>query len=92
ASQVSEKKATIYFTGFAVALRGSIMPVVDFFVLYQVLLPIVLGRAIPVTYVMGLVPAFIIYNITSTLYAVPVAYLVAKRVSKVLALEGSRLL
>jgi riboflavin transporter FmnP len=91
-NQVSEKKATIYLTGFAVAFRGSIMPVVDFFVLYQILLPIVLGRVIPVTFVMGLVPAFIIYNITSALYAVPVAYFIAKRVIKILALEGSRLL
>jgi riboflavin transporter FmnP len=91
-SQVSEKKATIYVTGFAVALRGSIMPVVDFFVLYQFLLPIVLGRVIPVTYVIGLVPAFVIYNITSALYAVPVAFFIAKRIIKILALEGSRLL
>jgi riboflavin transporter FmnP len=92
ASPASEKKATIYSTGFAVAFRGSIMPVVDFFVLYQILLPIVLGRVIPVTYVMGLVPAFIIYNITSALYAVPIAYFIAKRAIKILALEGSRLL
>jgi hypothetical protein len=56
ASQVSEKKAMIYFTGFGVALRGSMMPIMIFFVLYQVLLPIVLGRVIPTTYVMGLIP------------------------------------
>jgi riboflavin transporter FmnP len=91
-SQVSEKKATIYLTGFAVALRGSIMPIVDFFILYQLLLPIVLVKVIPVTYVIGLIPAFVIYNITSALYAVPVAYFIAKRVNKVLALESSRLL
>jgi|WetSurMetagenome_2_1015567.scaffolds.fasta_scaffold13996_5 riboflavin transporter FmnP len=92
ASQVSEKKITIYLTGFAVAIRGSIMPIVDFFVLYQLLLPVVLGRFIPVTYVMGLIPAFFIYNITSALYAVPIAYFISKRIDKVLALEGSRLL
>jgi len=91
-SRVSEKKATIYLTGFAVAFRGSIMPIVDFFILYQLLLPIVLVRVIPVTFVIGLIPAFVIYNITSALYAVPIAYLIAKRINKVLVLGGSCLL
>ncbi len=92
AGQASERKTTLYLTGFAVAFRGSIMPIVDVFILYQILLPIVLGRVIPVTYVMGLVPAIVVYNITSALYAVPVAYLVAKRTNKVLAIKGSSLL
>ena len=91
-SQVSEKKAVIYSTGFALALRGSIMPLVDFFILYQVLLPFVLNRVLPATYVMGLIPAFVIYNITSTLYAVPTAYLISKRIKKILPVQGNRLL
>ena len=88
ASQISEKKTTVYLTGVAVAIRGAIMPIIDFFVLYQLLLPIVLGRVIPLTYVVGLMPAFIIYNITSALYAVPIAYFIAKQTSKTMTLKA----
>jgi len=87
-NQNDEKKTAIYVTGFATFFRGGVMPIVDFFVLYQFLLPLALGRVIPVEYALGLVPGFIIYNVTSTFYAVPVAYFIAKQVSKHLRLEA----
>ena len=87
-NQNDEKKTTIYVTGVAAFFRGGIMPIVDFFVLYQFLLPLALGKVIPVEYALGLVPGFIIYNITSALYAVPVAYFIAKQVSRYLRLEA----
>lgn len=86
-NQNDEKNTAIYATGFAAFFRGSIMPVVDFFVLYQFLLPLALGRVIPIEYVLGLLPGFIIYNVTSALYVVPVAYFIARQVSKHLRLE-----
>jgi riboflavin transporter FmnP len=85
-SQNSEKKRAIYLTGVAAAVRGGLMPIVDYFVLYNLLLPLVLGRVIPG--VAGLVPAFIIYNVTSALYAVPVGYFIARQASKHLRLEA----
>jgi riboflavin transporter FmnP len=80
-NEVSEKKRTIFFTGLATALRGGLMPIFDYAVLYSILLPIALGYAIPQPYILALVPAFILYNITSTLYAVPIAYVIARKVS-----------
>ena len=87
--QISEKKRTLHFTGFATALRGGIMPVIDYAVLYNFLLPLALSQTIPAAYIATLVPSFIVYNITNALYVVPVAYLVAKRVSKYLKMETS---
>ena len=87
--QISEKKRALYFAGFATALRGGIMPIIDYTIMYGILLPLVLSITIPAAYIAALVPSFIIYNITSALYAVPIAYLIAKRVSKYLKIETS---
>jgi len=80
-NEVSEKKRTIFFTGLATALRGGLMPMFDYAVLYSILLPIALGINIPQTWILTLVPAFFIYNITSTLYSVPIAFMIARKVS-----------
>jgi riboflavin transporter FmnP len=85
---VSEKKTAIYFTGLATALRGGLMPIIDYTVMYSILLPFALGTTIPETYILALVPAFILYNVTSTLYAVPIAHLIAKKTAKNLRIEA----
>ena len=85
--QFGEKKRAVYFAGFAAAFRGGLMPIIDYGVLYHVLLPLVLGIAIPKVYIAGLVPSFVLYNVTSALYVVPVAYLIARRASKYLRIE-----
>jgi riboflavin transporter FmnP len=87
-SQIGEKKKTVYLTGLAVAIRGGVMPIVDYSVLYHVLLPLVLDRALPEAYIAAIVPLSIVYNVTSTLYAVPAAYFIAKQASKHLRLEA----
>ena len=87
--QISEKKRALYFAGFATALRGGIMPIIDYTIMYSILLPLVLSITIPAAHIAALVPSFIVYNITNALYVVPVAYLVAKRVSKYLKMETS---
>ena len=83
-NDINEKKNIIYFTGLATVLRGVLMPMIDYAVLYKILLPLALGRTIPETFILALVPAFIIYNITSGLLAVPIAYLIARKVSNYL--------
>jgi riboflavin transporter FmnP len=88
---LDEKKSATYLTAFAIVTRGGIMPFFDYGVIYHVLLPIALGRSIPETYIAGLVPSFIIYNITVALYTVPIAYIVARRVSKYLEIEPRRI-
>jgi riboflavin transporter FmnP len=80
--RVETRKATLHFTGFAAFFRGAFMPIIDFGLLYYVLLPLVLGTAIPLVYIQGLVASFIIYNVTSALYVVPIAYLIAIKTKK----------
>jgi riboflavin transporter FmnP len=87
-SQTGEKKTAIYLTVGAATVRGGLMPLLDYFLLYNLLLPLVLGRVIPVEYVAGLVPAFVVYNVTCALYAVPAAYFVARQTCKHLRLEA----
>jgi riboflavin transporter FmnP len=88
---VGEKKAIIYSTGFATALRGGLMPFIDYLVVYNIALPLALGIPIPQSYILALVPAFIVYNVTSTLYAVPIAYLIATKTSKYLRIKAKYL-
>ncbi len=88
---VAEKKTVIYFTGLATALRGGLMPIIDYAVLYNILLPIALGRTIPEAYILGLVPAFIIYNVTSAFFAVPIAFFIARKVSNYLKIKPTYL-
>jgi riboflavin transporter FmnP len=84
---IGEKKKTIYQTASAAALRGGLMPIVDFFLLYHILLPLVLGRVIPDYLIIGLLPSFVAYNVTSALYVVPIACTVARRASRILEME-----
>lgn len=81
------KKATIYLTAFAIAFRGSLMPLFDYGVSYHVLFPLFLQTSIPETYIAALVPGFILYNVTVPLYTVPIAYVVATKVSRALKIE-----
>ncbi len=90
-SQISEKKTTVIWTGVAVAVRGGLMPLADFFLVYNFLLPLVLGPVIPAAYVVGLVPAFIVYNVTNALYAIPIARFIARQASKHLRVEAALL-
>jgi len=85
--QFSEKKRIIYLTGFATALRGALMPIIDYGVLYSILLPLVLGISFPATYLYALIPAFVLFNVTSTLYLVPIAYFIARKTSTYLKIE-----
>ncbi len=85
----NDEKGAIWMTAGASISRGGIMPIVEYFVLYGVLFPLVLGTDIPRTYAVGLVPSFILYNVTVTLYTVPIAWLLATKVSKQLKLDPS---
>jgi riboflavin transporter FmnP len=86
-----KRKGIIYSTGFALALRGGLMPFIDYFVLYTLLLPLALSVVIPQSYILALVPAFIVYNVTSTLYAVPIAYAIATKTSNYLRVKAKYL-
>ena len=87
-ASLSGVKPVLYFTSFAIALRAGIMPFVDYAV-YHSLLPLALGRNFSEAYVIGLIPAIIAFNIIVALYTVPVAYVVARRISKSIRLDSS---
>lgn len=57
------------------------MPFVDYAV-YLFLLPIVFGRSIPYSYIVGLIPFIVLFNVIVPLYTVPICYLLAKTVNK----------
>jgi len=88
---VGEKKAIIYSTGLATSLRAGLMPFIDYLVYYNIVLPLALGISIPQSYILALVPAFIFYNLTSALYAVPIAYLIAIKTSNHLRIKAKYL-
>lgn len=75
------KKPIVYFTAFGTLSRVVIMLFVDYGV-YLFLLPIVMGRTFTDAYIIALMPAMVIFNITVPLYSIPVSYLIAKTVSK----------
>jgi riboflavin transporter FmnP len=77
----------IGLTFSAAVLRGCLMPFVDYGLLYHVLVPLILGVSPPEAFIAGLVPAFILYNVTVPLYTIPVAYIVATKVGKNLKME-----
>jgi riboflavin transporter FmnP len=79
--------AAIVLTFFAVVLRGCLMPFVDYVVLYHVLVPLVLGVSLPEAFITGLIPAFILYNVTVPLYTIPLAYFIATKVGNHLKIE-----
>lgn len=81
------RRTAIVLTFFAVVLRGCLMPFVDYGVVYHVLVPLVLGVSLPEAVIAGLVPAFILYNVTVPLYTIPFAYLVATKVGNYLMIE-----
>ena len=85
------RMSMIYLTAFAVAFRGAIMPLIDYGITYRILLPLVLGTSIPETYIVALLPSFVLFNVTVPLYTVPIAYVVATRVSRALKIEPNLL-
>lgn len=63
------------------------MPLIDYGLTYRILLPLILGTSIPETYIVALMPSFVLFTVTVPLYTVPIAYVVATRVSRALKIE-----
>jgi riboflavin transporter FmnP len=76
------KKPAIGLTAFAALFRGGIIPFADYGVAFHVLVPLVVQVKLPEAYIVALVPSFFAYNVIVPLYTVPVAYFIAKRVSR----------
>ncbi len=82
------KKPLVSLTLGATPIRAGLMPLVDYAVA-RTLVPLVIGIKLPEAYLLGLFPAYILYNVIIPLYVVPVAFVVAAKVSKHLNLQLS---
>jgi riboflavin transporter FmnP len=80
------RKRTLYLTAFASVSRGAIMPIVIYELYYHVLLPLV-GIRIPEAIIVGLIPGFLLFALTVPLYTIPIAYIIATKVSKSLQIK-----
>jgi len=72
----------IYLTVFGTLSRGVISPILDYAILYHLLIPLALGLSIPEAYILSLVPGMIMFNVTVPLYTIPLSYLIARKVNK----------
>lgn len=88
--KVSTQRKIAYLTALGVAVRGAIMPLLDYGVLYHFLLPIVLGRTISEAYMLALLPGMFAFNITIPLYTIPIAYVIAKKVNNSLKMVSGK--
>jgi hypothetical protein len=77
----TSKKPLFYSTSFGTLTRVAIMPFVDL-AMYKFLLPIFVGSSFPDSYILGLVPVIVVFNITVPLYSIPIAYIIAKTINK----------
>ena len=71
----------------AIGFRGTIMPFVDYGVVNHILIPLILGFQRPEAAIVGLVPAFVLYNVLVAFYTVSAAYFIAIRVGRDLKIE-----
>lgn len=90
--KVGEKKKIFYYTGLSTILRGGLMPIIDYAVLTKLLLPLALGRTFPEDFIIALIPFVVLYNVTSTLYEVPIAYFIAKKTSNYMKINAKYLI
>lgn len=82
----NDRKRTFYLTAFASATRGAVMPVIIYELFYHALLPLV-GIRVPEAIIVGLIPGFFLFALTVPLYTIPIAYIIATKVSKSLQIE-----
>jgi hypothetical protein len=87
---VFEKPAIGLILG-AIALRVGIMPFFDYAVVYHVLVPLILGIKPSEGYIVGLVPAFVLYNTIVAFYVVSAAYVITAKVRKPLKIRNKPL-
>jgi riboflavin transporter FmnP len=83
----TEKRAIIYLTFLGIMFRATIMPFLDYGILYHFLMPFALGRTFTEGYLIGLIPGMVIFNATVPLYTIPISYLIARKVARAFRLE-----
>lgn len=83
-------KPIIYFISISMAVRLLVMPFVNFF-MYKYMMPIFVGQSFSDVAIIAMVPSSMVFDIILTLYTIPTAYVIAKKVNITLN-EGHRIL
>jgi riboflavin transporter FmnP len=80
-------KPMLYCTAFGALLRTMVAPLTNY-PMYRYAVPLLTGLSMSDASVMALMPAFMIYALTFSLYTIPIGYLVARIVSRNLKLRN----
>jgi hypothetical protein len=91
ASHFLLRKRTVGLTLFAALFRGSIASILDYALVFHVLVPLFIQFSLSEAFIVGLIPSFVAYNLIVTVYTVPAAYAVAKRISRSLEIQPTNL-
>ncbi len=82
------RKQMATLTAAATVFRGGIMPIIDYGIVFHVLLPLVVGINRPEAFIIALAPIFVLYNVIVALYTVSVGYIIAVKVGLHLKMES----
>lgn len=80
-------KTGLYYTAFGTLIRTAVAPLLNY-PLYRYIFPLLVGYSASDAQVMALMPAFMIYALTFSLYTIPIGFLVARIVSRNLNIES----
>jgi riboflavin transporter FmnP len=74
-------KPVLYYTAFGALVRTVVAPLTNY-PLYRYLIPLFAGVRLSDAQVMAMVPAFMVYALTFSLYTIPIGYLIARVVGR----------
>ena len=74
-------KTGIYYTALGALFRTIVAPLLNF-PFYRYAVPLLAGISMSDATVMALMPAFMVYALTFSLFTIPIGYLIARIVSK----------
>ena len=74
-------KTGIYYTAFGTLIRTVVAPLVNY-PFYRYVVPLLSGLSLSDAYVTALIPGFIIYALTFSLFTIPIGFLIARVVSR----------
>lgn len=78
---VSLAKLIIYATAFGILFRTAVMTFVNYAALHY-LSPVMVGVELPETGILAVLPLVVLFNITISLYTIPIGCVIAKAISK----------
>jgi riboflavin transporter FmnP len=81
-------KPVVWFIIAAMIFRLSMMPFVNFF-MYKFLMPLVIGQIYSDVTIIAMIPSTMVFDAIFTLYTIPIAYMIAKKVNETLKIGNT---